>query len=120
MFITTDQIFTSQPFELFRVDDDIRRVGTTGKLAATGTVAVLKNILRTGKLIIDGITQATTPDFFTHGSLQCLVTVQKIQSLILQISGAITKNIDFRSVFKSLAFSNSESLTANFPLFTVT
>ena len=55
MFITTDQFFTSQPLKLFRIDDDIRRVGATGKLAATGTVAVLKNILRTGKLITDGI-----------------------------------------------------------------
>ena len=122
MLVTTDQLFTRQPLKLFRVDDDICRVGATGKLAATGTVAVLENKLGARKLVADGITQATAPGFFTHFLLQCLAAVQKIQSLkslILQISGAITKNIDFRSVSRSLVFSKSGSLTANLPLFTV-
>ena len=40
MLETPDQVFTAEPFELFRVDDNIRRVRATGKFASiSGGVA---------------------------------------------------------------------------------
>jgi len=77
MLITTDHFLTTQPFKLFWVDDDIRRVSAAGKLATAGAVAVLKNKFGTRKLVGDGITQATAPGFFTH----CLLRARTGKSI---------------------------------------
>jgi hypothetical protein len=66
VFETTDHLFPAEPLELFRVNDNIGRVSTAGKLATTRAMAVLEDEFRALKLVADGPAQAATPGGFTH------------------------------------------------------
>ena len=68
--VAADGIFTTQPFELFWINNNIGGVRTTGKFSTAGTMAVLEYKLGSGKLVSNAITQATDFDFFTHSNLQ--------------------------------------------------
>ena len=60
VFETPDLVGAIEPLELFGRDKNVARMRTAGELAAARTVAVLKHVLGSVKLVADAAAQATT------------------------------------------------------------
>lgn len=78
---TTHLIFAAQPFELFRIYNDVAGMRATSELATARTMAILKYVFRTVKLVADCLAQATTLDGFVHGRsllVGCSLSAQQI------------------------------------------